>query len=239
MTGRLALNALRRRWWRRFSCCRSSPSSPRRSAPRASSACLRTRGRCAGGDAFFNDISWRVTLLASLKVAAFTTLISVVAGTAAALGIARSAPRARALADEPVPGPRGHAGDRARRRALQHGARHGPRRHDDRAGHRAHDARAAVRRAERRRLARRPRPPAARWRPPGWARATFTIFRTVTLPLIAARRRRRRGVRVRHVVRRGRAVHLSRRADGQDAAGAHLGGDPRSPTRRWWPSARR
>ena len=47
--------------------------------------------------AFFNDVSWRVTLLASLKVAALTTLISVVAGTAAALGIARSAPRTRAL----------------------------------------------------------------------------------------------------------------------------------------------
>jgi len=47
--------------------------------------------------AFFNDVSWRVTLLASLKVAALTTLISVAAGTAAALGIARSTPRTRAL----------------------------------------------------------------------------------------------------------------------------------------------
>src|SRR6185369_8820839 len=46
---------------------------------------------------FFNDVSWRVTLLASLKVAAFTTLICVVAGTSAALGIARSSPRARRL----------------------------------------------------------------------------------------------------------------------------------------------
>jgi putative spermidine/putrescine transport system permease protein len=46
---------------------------------------------------FFNDVSWRVTLMSSLKVAAFTTLISVVAGTAAALGIARSSARARAL----------------------------------------------------------------------------------------------------------------------------------------------
>ena len=47
--------------------------------------------------AFFNDASWRLTLLASLKVAAFTTLVCVLAGTAAALGIARSAPRGRAL----------------------------------------------------------------------------------------------------------------------------------------------
>jgi len=46
---------------------------------------------------FFNDVSWRVTLLSSLKVAAFTTIVSVLAGTAAALGIARSGPRARAL----------------------------------------------------------------------------------------------------------------------------------------------
>jgi putative spermidine/putrescine transport system permease protein len=46
---------------------------------------------------FFNDISWRVTLLSSLKVAAFTTLVSVMAGTPAALGIARSSPRVRAL----------------------------------------------------------------------------------------------------------------------------------------------
>ena len=37
--------------------------------------------------------------------------------------------RSRA-ADGPVPGPRRHAGDRARRRAVQHGARHGSRRHD-------------------------------------------------------------------------------------------------------------
>jgi putative spermidine/putrescine transport system permease protein len=46
---------------------------------------------------FFNDASWRLTLLASLKVAAFTTLIAVLAGTAAALGLARSGPRARGL----------------------------------------------------------------------------------------------------------------------------------------------
>ena len=48
-------------------------------------------------DAFFNDITWRLTLVTSLKVAALTTLISVVAGTAAALGIARCGPRGRAL----------------------------------------------------------------------------------------------------------------------------------------------
>jgi len=47
--------------------------------------------------AFFNDASWRLTLLASLKVAALTTVISVLAGTAAALGMARSSPRGRAL----------------------------------------------------------------------------------------------------------------------------------------------
>ena len=47
--------------------------------------------------AFFNDVTWRLTLVTSLKVAALTTLLSVVAGTAAALGIARSGPRARAL----------------------------------------------------------------------------------------------------------------------------------------------
>lgn len=46
---------------------------------------------------FFNDDSWRVTLLASLRVAAITTVVSVVVGTAAALGIARSGPRMRAL----------------------------------------------------------------------------------------------------------------------------------------------
>ena len=47
--------------------------------------------------AFFNDVTWRLTLVTSLKVAALTTLFSGVAGTAAALGIARSGPRARAL----------------------------------------------------------------------------------------------------------------------------------------------
>ena len=46
---------------------------------------------------FFNDASWRLSLLASLKVATLTTLTSVVAGTAAAFGIARSGPRGRAL----------------------------------------------------------------------------------------------------------------------------------------------
>ena len=47
--------------------------------------------------AFFSDATWRLTLMTSLNVAALTTILSVVAGTAAALGIARSAPRARAL----------------------------------------------------------------------------------------------------------------------------------------------
>jgi putative spermidine/putrescine transport system permease protein len=46
---------------------------------------------------FVDDASWRVTLLASLRVAGLTTLISILAGTTAALGIARSGPRARAL----------------------------------------------------------------------------------------------------------------------------------------------
>ena len=48
-------------------------------------------------DTFFNDITWRLTLMTSLKVAALAMLISVVAGTAAALGIARSGPRGRTL----------------------------------------------------------------------------------------------------------------------------------------------
>ena len=48
-------------------------------------------------NAFFNDITWRLTLVTSLKVAALTTLISVAAGTAAALGIARSGSRVRTL----------------------------------------------------------------------------------------------------------------------------------------------
>jgi putative spermidine/putrescine transport system permease protein len=47
--------------------------------------------------AFFNDPSWRRTLIASLEVAALTTAVTVLAGTAAALGIARSARRTRAL----------------------------------------------------------------------------------------------------------------------------------------------
>jgi putative spermidine/putrescine transport system permease protein len=46
---------------------------------------------------FFNDASWRMTLLASLQVAAITTVVSVVAGTTAALGIARCGARTRAL----------------------------------------------------------------------------------------------------------------------------------------------
>lgn len=46
---------------------------------------------------FFNDASWRLSLLASLEVATLTTLTSVVAGTAAAFGLARSGPRGRAL----------------------------------------------------------------------------------------------------------------------------------------------
>lgn len=47
--------------------------------------------------AFFNDASWRLALLASLKVATITTLICVLAGTAAALGAARYGPRVRGL----------------------------------------------------------------------------------------------------------------------------------------------
>ena len=54
---------------------------------------------------FFADASWRVTLLVSLEVAALTTLISVVAGTAAALGLARSGARARALSTALFLGP--------------------------------------------------------------------------------------------------------------------------------------
>jgi putative spermidine/putrescine transport system permease protein len=46
---------------------------------------------------FFNDTSWRRTLLSSLEVATITTLLTVLAGTAAALGIARIGARARAL----------------------------------------------------------------------------------------------------------------------------------------------
>jgi putative spermidine/putrescine transport system permease protein len=46
---------------------------------------------------FFNDASWRMTLLTSLQVAAVTTAVSVLAGTAAALGIARCGARTRAL----------------------------------------------------------------------------------------------------------------------------------------------
>ena len=47
------------RWSRRFWCCRSSPSFPRRSARRASSGCRRTRGRCAGGARSSTTSSWR------------------------------------------------------------------------------------------------------------------------------------------------------------------------------------
>ena len=47
--------------------------------------------------AFFNDASWRITLFASLRVALLTTVISVIFGTAAAMGIARSTPRGQAL----------------------------------------------------------------------------------------------------------------------------------------------
>ena len=46
---------------------------------------------------FFNDPSWRLTLIASLKVAAITTAVAVLFGTAAALGMARVGVRARAL----------------------------------------------------------------------------------------------------------------------------------------------
>ena len=46
---------------------------------------------------FFNDASWRLTLLVSLEVAAITTVVSVLAGTAAALGIARCGARSRAV----------------------------------------------------------------------------------------------------------------------------------------------
>jgi len=46
---------------------------------------------------FFNDPSWRRTLLSSLEVATITTLITVLAGTTAALGIARVGARGRAL----------------------------------------------------------------------------------------------------------------------------------------------
>ncbi|HQU48628.1 MAG TPA: ABC transporter permease [Casimicrobiaceae bacterium] len=48
-------------------------------------------------DAFFRDASWRVTLVTSLEVAAMTTLVSVVFGTAAAMGIARLSARGQAL----------------------------------------------------------------------------------------------------------------------------------------------
>ncbi|MCC6195263.1 MAG: ABC transporter permease [Burkholderiales bacterium] len=55
--------------------------------------------------AFFGDASWRRTLLTSLQVAALTTLISVVCGTAAALGIARTSARARAALTALLLGP--------------------------------------------------------------------------------------------------------------------------------------
>lgn len=48
-------------------------------------------------DAFFRDASWRQTLLTSLQVATLTTLVSVVFGTAAAMGIARCTARGQAI----------------------------------------------------------------------------------------------------------------------------------------------
>lgn len=46
---------------------------------------------------FFGDSSWRSTLWTSFEVAILTTVICVVAGTAAALGITRTRPRLRTL----------------------------------------------------------------------------------------------------------------------------------------------
>jgi putative spermidine/putrescine transport system permease protein len=47
--------------------------------------------------AFFADPSWRRSLMTSLNVAALSAIVSVLAGTAAALGIARAGPKLRTL----------------------------------------------------------------------------------------------------------------------------------------------
>ena len=55
--------------------------------------------------AFFADPSWLRALLKSLEVAALSCLLSVTAGTAAALGLTRLGPRLRALANGVFLGP--------------------------------------------------------------------------------------------------------------------------------------
>jgi putative spermidine/putrescine transport system permease protein len=47
--------------------------------------------------AFFADPSWRRSLMTSLNVAALSAIVSVLAGTAAALGIARAGPKLRTV----------------------------------------------------------------------------------------------------------------------------------------------
>ena len=54
---------------------------------------------------FFADPSWLRALITSVEVAALACLLSVVAGTAAALGLARLRPRLRAVADALFLGP--------------------------------------------------------------------------------------------------------------------------------------
>jgi putative spermidine/putrescine transport system permease protein len=56
-------------------------------------------------NAFFADPSWLRALLTSLEVAALSCLVSVAAGTAAALGLARLRPRPRAFAEALFFGP--------------------------------------------------------------------------------------------------------------------------------------
>ena len=55
--------------------------------------------------AFFADASWLRALLTSFEVAAFSCLLSVAAGTSAALGLPRLGPRMRALANGLFLGP--------------------------------------------------------------------------------------------------------------------------------------
>ena len=92
---------------------------------------------------------------------------------------------------------------------------------------RPYDAGAALCRSECRRIASPRSIRAWRWPRAGLAPGPWRVFRTVTLPSILPGIVGRRRLRLRHLVRRGRARGLPGRSQRQDAAGAHLGGSAR------------
>ena len=192
---------------------------------------------------FFRDPEWLTSLGTSVRVALLTTALALVLGVLAALGpgAARRAPppgvhRAR-------PGASDRPGHHDQRRPLLRGTACGSRRHDARDGGRPRADGASVRGAERRRVSPRPRSDAPTGRGGAGRLPVACVPHRDPAP-DPARRGRRRRVRLHHLVRRDRHLHLPGRRGRQDAPGQDVGGHPRGDharSRRWprpcsWPS---